>query len=80
MKSKYLIRFDDICPSMNWDVWDEIESILLERNIKPIIAIIPDNHDSKLEITRKNDLFWERARKWQEFGWTIGLHLSLIHI
>ena len=74
MKSKYLIRFDDICPSMNWDVWDEIESILLEKNIKPIIAIIPDNHDSKLEITRKNDLFWERARKWQEFGWTIGLH------
>lgn len=74
MGSKYIVRFDDICPTMNWNVWDEIESILVERNIKPIVSIIPDNNDPNLKINEKNDLFWERVRKWQEYGWSIGLH------
>ena len=25
--TKYLLRFDDVCPTMNWTVWAEIEAI-----------------------------------------------------
>jgi len=30
---------------MNWDVWAEVESILLEVGIKPMLSVVPDNHD-----------------------------------
>lgn len=71
---KYLLRFDDICPTMRWDIWDEIEAQLLELNIKPIVAIVPDNQDPKLKVDQANPYFWQRARQWQQRGWTIGLH------
>ena len=72
--AKYLIRFDDICPTMNWAVWREIEKILVEHGVKPILAVVPDNRDPKLRVDEPNSHFWEEVRKWQSWGWTIGLH------
>ncbi len=70
----YLIRFDDICPTMNWSVWEQIETILLENSIRPFMAVVPDNQDSKLKIENANPEFWNRVRQWQSWYWTIGLH------
>jgi hypothetical protein len=72
--AKYLVRFDDICPTMNWKVWSEIESALVEHGIKPILAVVPDNQDHKLQVDAPVVDFWERVRQWQARGWTIGLH------
>jgi predicted deacetylase len=74
MAAKYLLRFDDICPTMNWVVWSEVERILLNADIQPILAVIPDNQDPKLMIDSARADFWEQVRKWQSRGWTIGLH------
>ncbi len=74
MKPQYLIRFDDITPTMNWLVWSEIENILIELNLKPILAVIPDNQDKDLQICQPDPQFWDKVRKWQRLGWTIGLH------
>lgn len=74
MRAKYLIRFDDICPTMNWGVWDRIEEVLLSTSCVPVIAVVPDNRDSSLSIGGGRADFWERVRKWQRLGWTIGLH------
>jgi predicted deacetylase len=74
MKSRFLIRFDDICPTMNWRVWAEIEALLQQQKIKPILAVIPDNKDPKLIIDPPAEDFWERVRIWQADGWSIGLH------
>lgn len=74
MSAKYLVRFDDICPTLNWTIWNEIEKILVEANVKPILAVIPDNQDPQLMAGRREERFWERAREWQAHGWTIGLH------
>ena len=46
----YLIRFDDICPTMNWVIWTEIDEILTTEGIKPILAVIPDNRNPVLFI------------------------------
>ena len=73
-KAKYIIRFDDICPSMNWDVWSEIENILLKYKIKPILAVVPDNQDEKLNCCTKNEKFWDKIHSLQNLGWTIALH------
>ncbi len=71
---KYLLRFDDICPTMNWQVWDEIELILSSKDIKPIIAVVPDNRDPKLIVAPAKACFWEWVRARQLQGWSIALH------
>jgi uncharacterized protein DUF2334 len=71
---KYLLRFDDICPTMNWEVWSDIEADLEERNLKPILAVVPDNQDQILKVNPPARDFWERVRTWQARGWTIALH------
>jgi predicted deacetylase len=71
---KYLIRFDDLCPTMNWDVWSKIESVLLEFSISPLLAVVPDNQDKKLVVGPANLDFWDNVRQWQSRGWPIGLH------
>ena len=48
MSAKYLIRFDDICPTMKWSTWEKVEDILLRSNVKPILAVVPDNQDPSL--------------------------------
>lgn len=72
--TKYLLRFDDLCPTMNWGIWSEIESSLAERNLKPILAVVPDNQDPVLKVDRAAEDFWQRVRGWQARGWTIALH------
>lgn len=74
MSSKFLLRFDDICPTMNWPVWEKLEAVMNEEGIRPILSVIPDNQDSALHEAAPNDHFWERVRGWQARGWTIGLH------
>jgi predicted deacetylase len=72
--AKYLLRFDDICPTMNWRVWSEIEAALIEQRIKPILAVVPDNQDPVLKVEPPVADFWARVRAWQARGWTIALH------
>lgn len=74
MAAKYLVRFDDICPTMNWDRWAEIEDVLSITGIAPILAVVPDNKDSKLMVEPPHPDFWERVRAWQGRGWAIALH------
>ena len=59
---------------MNWQVWAEIDSILVSRQITPLLAVVPDNRDHKLAVAPAHSAFWEQVRKWQARGWTIGLH------
>jgi predicted deacetylase len=74
MFAKFLLRFDDICPTLDWKRWDRIESILIEECVRPIMAVIPDNQDPGLHEGEPNNRFWDRVRTWQDRGWTIGLH------
>ncbi len=74
MASSYLIRIDDFCPTMPWDIWHRYEEILVANKIRPILAVIPDNQDKELHHHAPNDKFWDHVRDWQERGWTIALH------
>lgn len=74
IRAKYLVRFDDICPTMNWQRWAEIEEILVEFKIHPILAVVPDNQDPHLQVAAAHPDFWRQVRGWQNQGWTIGLH------
>ncbi|MBI3132369.1 MAG: DUF2334 domain-containing protein [Acidobacteria bacterium] len=71
---RYLLRIDDVCPTMDWQIWDPIEAILVETGVKPILAVVPDNRDPKLMVGPAATDFWDRVRGWQARGWAIGLH------
>ena len=71
---RYLIRFDDICPTMNWEIFNQIERILDSYQIKPIIAVVPDNLDTGLMVAPAKLDFWEWVRSRQRLGWTVALH------
>jgi hypothetical protein len=73
-QARYLLRFDDICATMKWSNWDLIEEILVEHDIKPILAVVPDNRDPYLNVQPPNRDFWARVRRWQSGGWTLGMH------
>jgi len=70
----YLLRFDDICPTMNWRVWETVERILVERQIRPLLAVVPDNRDRNLMVETAHPDFWGSVRRWRDWGWTIGMH------
>jgi predicted deacetylase len=71
---KFLLRFDDLCPTMNWPLWSEIEAILVEHRVRPILAVVPDNQDPKLRVGPPVEEFWEHVRRWQQRGWSIAMH------
>ena len=74
MRAQYLVRIDDICPTMNWSAWKRIESILVQWGIKPLLAVIPDNQDDQLKVSPPDSSFWDQVRTWRDRGWTIGMH------
>ncbi len=54
MYSKYLIRLDDASHYSNEEKWDRIESILIKFQIKPIVAVIPNNKDKNIMLPIKH--------------------------
>ena len=72
--ANYIVRFDDVCPTMNWDVWNKVEAALMAEGIKPVLAVVPDNKDHHLMYDSYNDQFWWKVRQWQHLGWSIALH------
>jgi peptidoglycan/xylan/chitin deacetylase (PgdA/CDA1 family) len=73
-KAQFLVRFDDICSTMNWRMWDRIEAELDAHGIKPVLAVVPANADPQLAISEPNPAFWDRIRTWERKGWSIAMH------
>jgi len=70
----YLARLDDACPQMDISKWDRLENMFDRHNIRPIVAVIPENKDPGLMINEFDPCFWEKAKRWQKKGWIIALH------
>ncbi len=73
-KAQYLLRFDDLCPTMSRAGWERFVPLLLRFDVKPILAIVPANQDPDLIVDAPHAGFWHEMRDWQELGATIGLH------
>lgn len=74
MTANYIFRIDDACPTMDKSRWQAIEDMFDEFNIKPIVAVVPDNLDSKLNVDSFDLMFWDKVRSWRDKGWAIALH------
>ena len=74
MLPKYIIRFDDACPTMDSQKWQLVEDLCDKYDIKPIVAVIPNNEDPKQIKEEVDSQFWDKVRNWQKKGWHIALH------
>ena len=72
--SKILIRFDDICPTMDWKQFCHACDLMDKYGIKPLIGVIPDNKDCDLFIDEENKKFWAFVKKLQNKGYKIAMH------
>ena len=71
---KCLIRFDDICPTMDWEQFDKAMELMHKFKIKPLLGIVPDNNDPDLIIDSPRGDFWEKMRELQNNGFAIAMH------
>jgi hypothetical protein len=74
MRSKYIIRLDDASKNMKLENWILLQNIFTKYNIKPIIAVVPDNKDLGIFFNDDIEDFWSIVKKWQILGWNIAMH------
>ena len=69
-----LIRLDDICENMNWEIMYQFEELCKNYKIKPVLGVISNNQDKELLSYPLNNKFWDKVREWQSLGWEISVH------
>lgn len=69
-----LIRIDDVCENMDWELMRKLELLFDNYSIKPVLGVIPNNKDEDFLSFPRNDKFWDQVRKWQDKGWEIVQH------
>jgi predicted deacetylase len=72
--AQYLLRFDDLCPTIEHDRWQRCLPMIEEFKLKPILAVVPDNQDRGLNLSPPDPQFWPRMRAMEAAGATIALH------
>lgn len=73
-KRRILLRFDDICPTMNWEQWDKAKHLLDSVGATALLGVIPDCQDPDLIIDAPRTDFWEYIKELQQHGFTIAMH------
>ena len=72
--AQYLLRFDDLCPTMARGRWERFLLLIEQYSIRPILAIVPDNQDAELVRRAPDTGFWAEMRRLEAAGATIALH------
>jgi predicted deacetylase len=72
--AQYLLRFDDLCPTMHHGHWMRFVPLIREFGIRPILAVVPENQDLNLRVSETDPEFWARMVAMEAAGATIALH------
>jgi predicted deacetylase len=72
--AQYLLRIDDLCPTVHAGRWERLRMLIEEFGIRPILAVVPANLDSDLDASMPDPNFWNRIRVMEDSGATIALH------
>jgi predicted deacetylase len=73
-RPQYLLRIDDLCPSVSAERWVKLQSLIEEFCLQPILAVVPDNQDPELRVSPPDPEFWCGMRAFEAAGAVIGLH------
>ena len=53
-----LIRIDDVCENMDWELMRKLELLFDNYSIKPVLGVIPNNKDKEFLSFPRNNNFW----------------------
>jgi predicted deacetylase len=73
-QTQYLLRMDDLCPTMDRVRWARFAEVIARHGVRPILAVVPDNRDPDLVRGDADPEFWEKMRAHEADGASIGLH------
>ncbi|MBQ9613735.1 MAG: DUF2334 domain-containing protein [Lachnospiraceae bacterium] len=71
---KIAIRLDDITPGMDWKKFERFRELLDSYDVQPLIGVVPDCRDPKLDIDPPREDFWEYIHALEDSGWVIAMH------
>ena len=74
MKKYCLVRFDDLCPTMDEKQFDRAFALMEKYGIKPLLGVIPDNRDPDQIKNEPDPDFWAKIKEFQKRGWAIAMH------
>lgn len=72
--AQYLLRIDDLCPTVDRGRWRQLRDLIKEFDLQPILGVVPDNCDPELAVSGEEAQFWEDLRAMQANGATVALH------
>lgn len=72
--ARYLLRFDDLCPTMSKQPFERFLRIIEQHQLHPILAVVPENQDPDLICANPDAEFWKRICALQAAGATIAMH------
>ena len=72
--AQYLLRFDDLCPTIPPARWEQFRKLVEEFRICPILAVVPDNQDPDLNCEAQDPSFWADLRTMEAAGAVIAAH------
>ena len=72
--AQYLLRLDDLCPTVSAERWKRFQSLIEEFHLQPILAVVPDNRDHELQVSPPDPAFWDRLRALESAGASVALH------
>lgn len=76
---KILVRFDDICPTMDFHQFQIAMELMDKHNVKPLLGVIPDCQDPGLMLGEAHSDFWSFVKSLQAKGYTVAMHGS-VHV
>jgi predicted deacetylase len=74
MGTKYILRFDDITPTMSWSKFMPFKIKIESLNIKSILGVVPDCRDQALIVEPPNKDFFSFIRRCMYYGDAIAQH------
>jgi len=72
--ARFLIRLDDLCPTMDHRRFSRVVELLDRHDVRPLGGLVPDNHDPDLECSEADPEFWARMRELAGRGWRFAQH------
>lgn len=72
--AQFVIRLDDICPTMDHAKFDRARALFEAAGVRPLLGVVPDNHDTDLKIEVPDPSFWNTMRTLHARGWGISQH------
>lgn len=72
--ARLFFRLDDTASNMNQVNFNRLADIFKKYDVKPLLAVIPNNKDPELLKYPANSDFWRIIKELSQDGWTIAQH------